>query len=289
VTGKDEERRAVSEKIGLLAGNGLLPVCFARGARKRGIRVVAAAIEGEASAELEKEVDEIHWTGLAKLGAWVKIFKNAGVDRVVMCGGIRKVKVFNPVRAGPLLPDLKSAMLWFRKLRSHADHTVLEAVADEFEAEGIKVENSILYCPELLAQEGCLTKRKPTRREWDDIRFGWPLAKQIAALQIGQTIVVKDRSVIAVEGIDGTDATLRRGGKLGRGDVVAIKVAKEGHDERFDVPCVGPATVDTMQEAGVLVLAIEAGKTLVLERDQLSEKANQAGVTVIAVARPEAG
>ena len=283
MTGKEEEGRALPERIGLLAGNGLLPLCFARAARKEGMRVVAAAIEGEASTDLEREVDEIHWTGLAKLGAWIKIFKTARVDRIVMCGGIRKVKIFDPVRTGPLLPDLRSAMFWFRTLKSHADHTALGALADEFEAEGIRVESYVQYCPELLVSEGCLTQREPTRREWDDIRFGWPLAKQIAALQIGQTIVVKDRAVIAVEGIDGTDATLRRGGKLGKGGVVALKVAKEGHDERFDLPCVGPDTVDTMQQARVSVLAIEAGKTLVLERGQLSEKANQAGVTVIAV------
>ena len=275
------------DAIGMVAGSGLLPVCFARGASRRGIRVVAAAIKGEASPELEQEVDEVHWTGLARLGKWIKIFKKAGVTRAVMCGGINKTRAFDGNRGLSLLPDLRSAKLWYKQLRSHEDHTVLQAVAEEFESEGIHIERSILYCPELLAGHGCLTAREPSEREWDDIRFGWPIIRQIAALQVGQSIVVKEKAVLAVEGIDGTDATLRRGGRLGNGDAVAIKVAKESHDERFDMPCVGPDTVETMAQSGVSVLAMDAEKTLVLEREQTVEKADGAGICLIGISESD--
>ena len=279
--------RPLSEEgVGMVAGSGLFPVCFARGARRRGVRVVAVAIKGEASPELAEHVDEIHWTGIARLGQWIKIFKRAGVTRAVMCGRIGKANMYRSPAS--LMPDWRTARFWFTKLRTRQDHNLLAAVADELESEGIKVESSVLYCPELLAPEGCLTRRRPTEREWADICFGWPIAKQIAAMQIGQTVVVKDQAVITVEGMDGTDAALRRGGEIGGGRVIAIKVAREGHDERFDIPCVGPDTVGVLKEAGVSCLAMEAGKTILLERDSIAREADAAGVTVIALSGQKA-
>lgn len=266
----------------MLAGSGLFPICFARGARRHGVRVVAIAIKGEASAELADYVDEIHWTGLARLGQWIKIFRTAGVKHAVMCGGITKANMYRNPAA--LLPDLRSVKLFYDKVRSRQDHVLLEAVAGEFESEGIQVVSSVLYCPELLAPQGCLTQREPTESEWADIRFGWPIAKQVAALQIGQTIVVKDGAVVAVEGMDGTDATLKRGGQIARGGAVAIKVAKEGHDPRFDIPCVGPGTVDVLREAGISVFAVEAGSTILLEREEVAARARKAKITIAALA-----
>jgi len=273
--------REAHHKVGLLAGSGLFPICFAKAARRHGVYVVAVAIKGEASPELAEHVDEIHWTGLARLGTWIRLFKRAGVQHAVMCGAIEKARMYpNPAA---LLPDVRSARLWFEKLRSRQDHSVLGAVAEELEREGIKVESSVLYCPELLAPRGSLGGRPLSEREWEDVRFGWPIAKQIAALQVGQTIVVKDRAVVAVEGMDGTDATLRRGGGIARGGAVAIKLAREGHDQRFDIPCVGPATVDVLREAGVCALAIEAGRTIALEREQMAERARKAKVAIVAL------
>jgi DUF1009 family protein len=267
--------------VGMLAGSGLLPICFARGARRHGIRVVAIAIKGEASSELAQHVDEIHWTGLMRLGEWIRIFKKAGVEHAVMCGGVDKANMYR----GPasLLPDWRSAKLWYEKLRSRQDHTILDAVAGEFESEGIKVESSVLYCPELLAERGRLTEREPTEREWADIRFGWPMAKQIAAMQIGQTVVIKDGAVIAVEGMDGTNATLERGGKIARGGAVAVKVAKGGHDPRFDIPCVGPDTVEVLERAGISALAVEAGNTIILERELVTDLARKAKAVIVAL------
>ena len=270
------------ESIGLIAGNGLFPIYCARGIRARGHRVVAVALKGEAPEELAEEADEIHWTGLARLGEWIRIFKSAGVRRAVLCGGIDKTRMFE--KGGlPGIPDLRTVKLWFGGIGSREDHTVLGAVADEMQKEGITIESSVLFCEDLLAGRGVLTGRKPTRGQWGDIRFAWPLAREVARLQIGQTIVVKDGAVVAVESIDGTDAALRRGGRLARGGAVAVKVAKPGHDPRFDIPSVGPETADVLSEAGIAVLAIHAGNTLVLGREELVARADKAGVCIVAV------
>jgi hypothetical protein len=267
----------------MVAGGGMLPFCFARGAHDHGVRVVAAAIRDEADPELEDEVDEIHWTGLARLGQWIRIFKRAGVDRVVMCGNITKTRMFDGWGGWSHLPDFRSARLWFTKLRSHEDHTILDGVVEEFESSGITIESSILYCRNLLAREGCLTGRKPSRQEWEDIKFAWPRVRRLAEMQIGQSMVVKDGTVVAVEGIDGTDATLRRGGRLTDGGAVAVKVAKPGHDERFDIPCVGPRTIEAMADGGIDTLAIQADKTLLLDREKTRRKAEEADICVIGV------
>ncbi len=174
---------------------------------------------------------------------------------MLMVGGVNKRRMFDNKLA--MIPDLRTVRFYYRKITSREDHTLLGAMADEFEGEGIPVRSVIDYCPELLVRRGSLTRAQPTRRQWADIRFGWPLIKKIAALQIGQTIVVKHLAVLAVEGIDGTDKTLERGGALGRGGplrrggAVAVKVAKERHDVRFDIPCIGTNTVDTLQRAGI--------------------------------------
>lgn len=271
--------------IGLLAGGGRFPICFARSAREHGIRVVAIALKGETSEELQRYVDEIHWTGLARLGKWLRIFKKARVERAVMCGGVTKARIYdNPLR---LLPDIRSARFLYSRRGRWQDHHLLAELADEFEKEGITIESSVLFCPELLAPEGVLTSREPDEREWSDIRYAWPLAKQIAAMQIGQTLVVKDGAVVAVEGMDGTDATLRRAGEIAGEGTVAVKLAKEGHDPRFDIPCVGPETVEVLEEAGVSALAIEAGNTLVLEREQTAQKAGRAGIAIVALTGDE--
>lgn len=275
------EQGTQDDKIGLIAGNGSFPFYFARGARRRGVKVVAVALVGETRREIEQEVDETTWAGIAQLGKWIKTFKRAGVTRAAMCGGVTKGKMFDKLARLAALPDWRSIRLWYTKVATRADHTLLEAVAQELASEGIELVSSVLYCPEILAREACYTRQRPSKNEWEDIAFGWPLAKEVARLQIGQTIVVKDGTVIAVEGIEGTDETLRRGGRLGKGGVVAVKVAKARHDERFDVPTIGPRTVDVLREAGVRVLAVEAGKSLVLDEDELVKRADRAGVCII--------
>jgi len=266
--------------VGLLCGAGDLPLQAARALRERGCRVVAVALKGEADPAVEELADEVHWTGLARLGRWLRVFRRADVDTMLMLGGVRKERMYENKLS--LLPDWQSVKLWYRKLTSKEDHTILEAVADEFENAGIPVSSIVDVCPELLVREGCLTRREPSDAQWRDIRFAWPIAKQIAAMQIGQCIVVKEEAVIIVEGIDGTDAALRRGGRLAGGGAVAVKVAKAGHDDRFDIPCIGPDTVDTLEECGVAVLAVEAGRSIVLNPDEVAQKADRARLCVVA-------
>jgi DUF1009 family protein len=182
-----------------------------------------------------------------------------------------------------MVPDWRTIRFYYGRLVTRQDHTILGGMAAEFEKEGIPVRSVLDYCPEMLVQPGCLTKAQPTRRQWADVRFGWPLAKQVAAMQIGQTIVVKHLAVVAVEAIEGTDRALQRGGELAKGGAVAVKVAKEGHDVRFDIPCIGPQTVATLEAAGIAVLAVEAGCTLLLDPDQVRAAADKAGICIVAV------
>lgn len=274
-------RRGVPGTVGMLCGSGLLPVYVARSLRERGARVVAVGIKGEAGPELEGAVDRVEWTGIARLGRWIRIFKKARVDVLLMVGGIAKRRMYDDI-AG-LLPDWRSARLFYRQIKAREDHTILGAVAAEFEKDGIRVGSVADLCPELLIQPGPLTSRQPTEEQWRDIRFAWPLAKQIAAMQIGQCIVVKDRAVVAVEAIEGTDAAIERGGRLAKGAAVAVKVPRAAHDARFDIPCIGPDTVDGLHRHGVDVLAVEAGGTVLLEERQTARRADEAGVCIVAV------
>ncbi|MCD6416184.1 MAG: UDP-2,3-diacylglucosamine diphosphatase LpxI [Planctomycetes bacterium] len=267
--------------VGLLCGSGLLPLRVAQALKGKGANLVVIGIKGEADPEIEQMADDVRWTGLARLGQWRRIFRDAGVEVVLMVGAIRKRRMFRGMAS--LAPDLQSMKLWYERLRSKEDHTILEAVADSLEEAGLRVGSVAEHCPELLARQGCLTQREPRAEQWDDIRFAWPILKQVSALQIGQCLVVKGMAVIAVEGIDGTDATLRRGGRLAGGGAVAVKVAKEGHDPRFDLPCVGPDTVRVMAESGVAVLAVEADRTIMLDRELMARRAIEAGVCVLAI------
>ncbi len=270
------------EKIGLIAGNGRFPILFAQGARENNVKVVAVGIEGETSPEIKDFVESLHWIKLAQLGKLIKCLKSEGVTRAVMAGGLTKSKMYSRFPFLKYRPDWRGISLFYRQVRDRNDHTLLSAVADELAKDGIKLESSVLFVPQLLAQKGCLTIRKPSESENKDIEYGWNVAKEIARLGVGQSIVVKDKVVVAVEAIEGTDETLLRGSKLARGGVVAIKVSKEDLDMRFDVPTIGPETVKTLKHAGVTCLAIEAGRTLVLDGDEVKHAADRAGVCIIA-------
>ncbi len=282
-----EGQEGAAGTIGLLCGGGELPLYMINALHAKGYRVVAVGIRGEAEPEVIGHADEVHWGGIARIGSWIRAFKGAGVEAMLMVGGVRKRRMFDNKLA--MVPDWRTVKFYYRKITTREDHTLLGAMAQEFEGEGIPVRSVIDYCPELLVKHGCLTHAQPSRRQWADIRFGWPLIKKIAALQIGQTIVVKHLAVLAVEAIDGTDRTLERGGALGRGGplrrggAVAVKVAKEKHDVRFDIPCIGTQTVDTLKRAGIGVLAIEAGRTILLDPDAVRAKADKAGVCIVAV------
>ncbi|MGH3054479.1 MAG: LpxI family protein, partial [Gaiellaceae bacterium] len=248
------------QRVGLIAGNGRFPLIFARTARAEGVEVVAVAHEGETLPELAGQVAAITWIKVGELGRMIGAFRAAGIDRAVMAGGIRKAALFEH-----FAPD-ERGMQFLARLGSLGDDTLLRGVAGELENEGIAVVESTLFLSTLLAPTGALTKHVPDDAQWSDIRHGFAVAKAIGRWDIGQSVVVKSGIVLAVEAIEGTDATIQRGGRAG---AVVVKVSKPQQDLRFDVPAVGPETVRVCTAAGVAVLALEAGKTLLHDKDEL--------------------
>jgi DUF1009 family protein len=270
------------ERIGLIAGSGRFPVLFAETARRRGVEVFAVAHRGETDPELEAVVSGIGWIYPGELDAMIRTLKDARVRRAVMVGGIAKPRLFREFR-----PDARALALIARtgKLR---DDLVLRAVAAELESEGIAVVESTVYLQEIVPAAGLLGARAPSAEEWSDIRFGFRAAKVIGRYDIGQSVVVRSGAIIAVEGIEGTDATIRRAGQLANGDIVLVKVCKPTQDVRFDLPAVGPGTVAALAQVQGRALAIEAGCTVVLDRAEMIALADAADIAVVAVDAKEA-
>ncbi len=269
------------EKLGLIAGNGRFPLLFAKGARDNKVPIIAVGIDGETSPEIERYVEKLYWVGVAQIGKLIKIFKNEQITKAVMAGGLTKTNMFSSFRNLRFLPDLRTINLWYRHVKRRDDHSLLEAVANELLKDGIELQNSTLYVPQLLAQKGVLTKKQPSEKEMEDIHFGWPIAKEIARFGIGQCMAVKEKVVLAVEALEGTDEAIRRGGKLGKEDIVVIKVSKHNFDPRFDIPTVGLETIKTLKEASASVLALEAEKTLILDVEETIKAAELADIAII--------
>jgi DUF1009 family protein/predicted dehydrogenase len=264
-----------NSRIGLIAGSGQFPLLFAHASRKADVQVVAVGFEGETDPALSKYVTELHMLKLGQLNKLIRAFHTTGITRAAMVGAIDKAKLYTRIR-----PDWR-AVKFMNKLRNKKDDFLLRALAEELESEGIRIEPSTLFLPELIAPEGVLTRRKPNRREQSDIDFGWEIAKKIGGLDIGQCLVVRNQAVLAVEGIDGTDATIMRGGRLCREGAVVIKVSKPHQDLRFDVPAVGFDTIATMKRVRARLLVIDAGRTLIFDRGKMIDAANAAGITIV--------
>jgi DUF1009 family protein len=264
----------MSENIGLIAGKGQFPLLFAQAARSHGVEVVAAAHRGETDPALESLVKELHWVYVGQLGKIIRIFKEAGVRRAVMAGGITRGRLFREFR-----PDLR-ALSVVRKAGAGKDDRILRAVAAELETEGITVAPSTLFLDDLLAPPGQISRRAPSKEEWQDIQFGYKIAKEIGALDIGQCVVVRRQVVAALEAIEGTDEAIRRGGKLAGPGVVVVKVSKPNQDLRFDVPAVGCDTLAVMAEVKAAALAVEAGKTLIFDRPEVLKAAARAKIAI---------
>lgn len=263
-----------SDIIGLIAGGGQFPLMAAQAARKQGLRVVAVALLGETDTALSEEVDHIVWIKLGQLGRLIKAFKKHGVRNALMAGGIRKRRMFE------IRPDLR-ALSVVSKLAVFHDDDILRALARELAGEGIEIVSSISYLPQLLAPTGCFTKRRPSKTEKEDIQFGWKVAAKLGELDIGQCVVLRKKTVLAVEAIEGTDETILRGGKLAREKAVVVKTSKPGQDLRFDVPSVGLETIKVMSRVNASVLAIEAEKSLLFDKPDMIEYANRAGITIV--------
>lgn len=260
--------------LGLIAGNGRFPFLVARGARQAGRRVVAVAIREETAPELAEAVDEIHWVGLGQLGRCLEALRSAGVAEVVMAGQVKHRQIFSGV-----VPDLRMVALLARLALQNTD-SLLGAVADELGREGLTVLPSTAFLQEDLARPGAMTRRSPDRVERKDVEYGTRIARVLAGHDLGQTVVVKDRAAVALEAMEGTDEVIRRAGRLAGPGTTVVKVAKPRQDMRFDVPVVGPGTVDAMAEAGARVLAVEAGRTLLLDRAEFLGRAEAAKVAV---------
>ncbi|MDG4476348.1 LpxI family protein [Thiovibrio frasassiensis] len=264
-------------RIGIIAGSGQFPKLFAEAAKKAGREVVIVAHQGESWPELESIADRFCWVKLGQLGKIIGFFREHGVTETVFLGAITKTKIFKDV-----WPDLKGLTLW-NKIDARQDDAILRAVAEALEKEGIHVLESTLYLKDLLFPKGVLTKKKPSAEQLDDIRFGWQAARAIGALDIGQCVVVRDRTVLAVEAIEGTDAAIMRGGTLGKEKTVVVKVKKPKQDFRFDLPAIGVKTIETMSEVKGAVLAVETGQALLFDREAVIEAANRAGIVVVGV------
>jgi hypothetical protein len=262
------------QRVGLIAGNGRFPLLFARTARAEGVEVIAVAHEGETLPELIGEVQQLTWIRVGELGRMIDTFREAGIERAVMAGGIRKEALLEH-----FAPD-ERGMRFLARLQTLGDDTLLRGLAAELESEGIRVVDSTIFLSSLLTPVGVLSGPALDAKQEQDVRYGIEVAKAIGRWDIGQTVVIQSRIVLAVEAIEGTDATIQRAGRPG---AIVVKVSKPQQDLRFDVPAVGLQTVRVCTAAAVAVLALEAGKTLLIDKNDVVREAAAAGLTIVGV------
>ncbi len=283
---RDEDQRETSrDPVGLIAGNGKFPYLVLAEARRRAVPVVTIAIRGETDPGIEdlsgqETSGAFHWVSLGQLSLAVRLLKKAGVSRAVMAGQVKHKQIFRALRPDPLLLRVLA------RASTRNTDAILSAVAEILEEEGIQLMDSTTFLASLLASAGSLSKRAPNREERGNIDFGFQMARELARLDIGQTVVVKAKAVVAAEAMEGTDETILRAGAIASsspGALTVVKVARPLQDMRFDVPVIGIRTIDVMVSAGASALAVEAGKTLLLDRDELIERANGAAISVFGV------
>jgi len=261
------------DRVGLIAGNGRFPLIFAQTARAAGIAVVAVAHEGETTPELASSVEAITWIKVGQLERMIGAFRDSGIARAVMAGGIRKAALFEHFE-----PD-ERGQRFLARLGSFGDDAILRGLAGELESEGIRIVESTLFLESILTPHGPLTTRSPDAAQWKDIRLGIAVAKAVGQWDVGQSVVIHSGIIVAIEAIEGTDATMRRG----RAGAVVVKASKPQQDLRFDVPAVGLETIRTCAEVGIAVLALEAGKTLLLDKDEMLRRAEAAQLAIVGV------
>ncbi|MFH0948364.1 MAG: UDP-2,3-diacylglucosamine diphosphatase LpxI [Elusimicrobiota bacterium] len=261
--------------LGLIAGNGSFPLIFTKQAKKKGEKVVAIALYDETSKEIENTADKTYWINVGQLSKLIEILKKENIKKCVMAGQVKHTKLFS------VKPDFRAISL-LAKLKSKTADSILSAVCDELKKEGIDFLPSNMYLSDFLAKKGTLTKIKQDKSQKEDIEFGYGIAKEIAKLDIGQTVCVKDKSIVAVEAMEGTDECIKRAGKI-TDNFVVVKVARPKQDMRFDIPVIGLKTIETLKESKVSVLAVEADKTLVLEIDEVVRSADEYKICMVAV------
>ena len=264
------------ETLGIIAGNGVYPQLVADAARKAGVnKIVAAAFTDETDPVLQQQVDVLEWMRIGQLGRLLKFFRGQGIHHAIMAGQIAPKNLFD------LRPDLKALML-LGKLKQRNAESIFAAVADELAKIEVDLLPATTFLEDSLARSGLIAGLKLSPRQQQDVELGWNVAKEIARLDIGQTIIVKNGTIVAVEALEGTNEAIKRGGTLAREGAVMVKVSKPNQDMRFDVPVIGMETLRIAAESGVCVIAVEAGKTLLLERDAIIALANSSNMSVVA-------
>jgi UDP-2,3-diacylglucosamine hydrolase len=269
------------EPLGLIAGNGRFPFLAAAGARRAGRKVVALALREEAAPGLEQEVDELHWISLGQLGRGIELLKSAGAREAVMAGQVQHRQLFSDI-----VPDLKLLGVLARLAFRNTD-SLIGGVVDALAREGITLLPSVAFLEDQLATAGPMTRRRPDGEEQKDVAYGESVARAIAGLDLGQTAVVKGRAAVALEAMEGTDEAIRRAGRIAGPGTCVVKVSKPKQDMRFDVPVVGEGTLDAMREAGARVLAIDAARTLLIDRAAFLERADRDGVAIVGLRAPD--
>jgi DUF1009 family protein len=275
-------------RIGLMAGWGRYPLLVAEALRRQGSEVYCLGVVGHADPKLAEICQDFQWSGLGRFGAAIRYFKRHAVTDVIMAGKIHKTVLFKPWMIVRNTPDLRTIRMFIPHFLTHRkdnkDDTLLGAIVEEFAGEGMRFGRPTDYAAELLVSKGQLTRRGPSAWQWKDIRFGWKLAKEMGRLDVGQSVAVKDQAVLAVEAVEGTDECIRRAGVLCRaGGFTVVKVAKPQQDMRYDVPTIGTRTVESIASSGGRVLAIEAGRTILLDGPEVIDFADRHGLVIVAI------
>lgn len=275
-------------KVGIVAGWGRYPLVVVRALKEQGIETCCLGIKDHADQQLGEVADEFHWIGLAQLGKAIRHFRRRGITEATLAGKVHKVLFYQPWIWLRHMPDWRSICTFYPHFLStrkdRKDDTLLTAIVEAFEKDGIRLGPATDYAPELLVKQGCLTERRPSAAQEKDIQFGWALAKEMGRLDVGQSVAVKDRAALAVEAIEGTDACTRRAGVLcPTGGFTLVKVAKPQQDMRFDVPTIGLGTLESMVVAGARVLAVEAHRTIIIDQREVVEFANRHKLVLVAL------
>lgn len=263
-------------KFGLIAGNGKFPFMVVEGARQSGVPLVVAAIREETDPQMDQLAERVKWVGIGQLGRMIRFFKEEGVEKAIMAGQVKHVQIFS--RA---VPDARMLKVLLKLPRRNTD-ALIGAIAAELKSEGIELVDSTCFLQDSLPKSGTITRREPSRQEREDIEYGLEIAREIARLDLGQTILVRGQACVAIEAMEGTDETIRRAGQLVNGRLTVVKVAKPDQDMRFDVPIIGLNTIETLRACNVTAMSIAADKTLIFDRDETISAADQNRIAIIA-------
>jgi DUF1009 family protein len=274
------------QPLGLIAGEGIFPILVARGARAAGRSVVCAALAGCATPELREECDHFSWVGITRLGGWIRVLRAAGCTEAIMVGRVTKTRMYDRWRYFRYIPDLLTAKIWLTRLRhDRTPQAMLSAIADTLEQRGITLIDSTRYTTDQLATAGVMTRLQPTDAQWIDIRHGWEICQSVSRMDIGQSIALLNRDIIAVEALEGTNAMIDRAGQLCKvGGWTLIKVANKQQDMRMDVPTIGVTTMEKLHEARAGCIVLEPGKTVLLEKQKVLELAERYRIAIVGYA-----